>query len=59
VGGGGRWGLVEMWRAEGMECIDMLYQICKLQDCIVHCAISTRGAPALSASASLNTLTKL
>jgi hypothetical protein len=44
VGGGGQWGLVEMWRAEGMECIDMLYQICKLQDCIVHCAISAREA---------------
>jgi hypothetical protein len=32
VGGGGRWGLVETWKAKGMEGINILYHICKLQD---------------------------
>ena len=56
MGGGGRWGLVEMWRVEGMECINKLYRIVSYRIVLYIMLYICSRAPALSVSALLHTL---
>lgn len=56
MGGGGRWGLVGMWRVEGMEYINMLYRIVSYRIVLYSVLSSARESPVLSASASLDPL---